>query len=91
MKPGGIFTWADVFCEPGGSLTGYADRYAERIKHSWSILDLEQRMHMGPINGSSTSQRNSNSLKMPQDHRLHWERAWQGQHQAEAVAILKPT
>ncbi len=49
MKPGGIFTWADVFCEPGASLTGYADRYAERIKHSWSILDLEQRMHVGPI------------------------------------------
>jgi hypothetical protein len=78
VKPGGIFTWADVFCEPGASLTGYADRYAERI-------------NVGPINGSSTSQRNSNSLKMPQDHRLHWERAWQGQHQAEAVAVLKPT
>lgn len=91
IHPDGLFIWVDVFREPGEGHNAYIERYISRIRSSWLQLNTEQQDHV--INHLS-------HCDLPADREaiavaagaanwhLRW--AWQGAHQAEALAVLTP-
>lgn len=91
ISPDGLFVWVDVFREPGESREAYVARYRQRISAGWHQLTGEQQEHV-------TS--HLSAYDIPADReaiaaaartagwRWHW--AWQGAHNAEAMAVLTP-
>jgi predicted TPR repeat methyltransferase len=91
LSPEGLFVWVDVFREPGEEREAYVQRYVRRIRSGWHSLSAEQQQHV--IDHLS-------SFDLPADReairgvaeaagwRWHW--AWQGEHRAEALAVLTP-
>jgi hypothetical protein len=91
IAPGGLLIWADVFREPGEALAAYRERYCQRIRSGWSALSHKQQEQV--ITHLS-------SFDIPADRTAiaataeaagwHWHWAWNGQHHAEALAVLTP-
>jgi SAM-dependent methyltransferase len=89
IRPGGVFLWADVFCEPGESRPDYAARYAERIRRDWREIGEEEReavvTHMCTYDFPADRVAIVAAAKQAG---WRWEWLWQGHHHAEAVALL---
>jgi 2-polyprenyl-3-methyl-5-hydroxy-6-metoxy-1,4-benzoquinol methylase len=91
LSPGGLFLWADVFREPGESREDYLARFLARVDAHWSALGAEEREHM---------KSHVSEFDFPVDRAAvgglasragwHCEWLWRGQHQAEALALLRP-
>lgn len=91
IRPGGCFIWADVFREPGETISDYARRYATRIRQGWTGIDADARETL--VTHMSTYDFPPDRVTVVQTARQagwRWSWLWQGQHQAEAVALLEP-
>jgi ubiquinone/menaquinone biosynthesis C-methylase UbiE len=91
VRPDGAFLWTDVFREPDESRGGYLKRYVDRIRRSWSNIDVESReaviTHI--VNYDFPADRVS---IVDTAARAGWQLSWlwQGSYQAEASALLTP-
>ena len=91
LNPGGVFVWADIFREPNEDLAHYRDRYVARICSGWQPLSVDQQ---------SNVIEHVCSFDLPADRQTiveraeacgwRWQWLWQGQHRAEALAVLTP-
>lgn len=91
LKPDGLFVWADIFREPDEDLAHYRNRYFARILRSWDALSADQQNHVIE---------HACSFDLPADLQTlvtkaeslgwRWQWVWQGEHRAEAMALLTP-
>lgn len=91
VRSDGAFVWADVFREPDEPRAEYVSRYADRIRRDWSVLDHEAREAI--VTHMSTFDFPADRVAIVGAARQagwRWEWLWQGQHRAEAVALLTP-
>ena len=86
----GLMVWTDVFQEETESRARYLERYLLRVKH-WPGLSAEQRNavvdHMQQCDWPARRGW-VESVASNCGWTLHW--SWRGQHQAEALALLRP-
>lgn len=90
IRPGGLFLWGDVFRMPQESLAAYLERYILRIR-SWTGLSPEQQEHV--IQHLSRFDKPADRheiVAVAQGCGWNWRWIWQGQHGAEALALLSP-
>jgi 2-polyprenyl-3-methyl-5-hydroxy-6-metoxy-1,4-benzoquinol methylase len=91
VRPDGTFVWADVFRAPDESRDAYVARYAERIRRDWSAIDEADReaivTHMSTFDFPADREA---IVETAAKAGWDWQWLWQGHHQAEAVALLRP-
>ncbi len=91
VRPDGAFVWADVFREPDETRQHYVARYADRIRRDWSAIDDDAReaivTHMSTFDFPADREAIVAAAKQAG---WDFEWLWQGHHQAEAVALLRP-
>jgi SAM-dependent methyltransferase len=91
LAPGGLLLWGDVFREPGEALNAYRQRYSDRIRQGWHGLTLEQQSQVIDHLSSFDIPAERGSIEaLAQQAGWSWRWAWQGTHQAEALALLTP-
>ena len=87
----GLFIWVDVFREPGESREAYVARYITRIEAGWPQLSAEQREHViSHLSSFDIPAERSRIEAEAEAAGWHWRWAWQGEHRAEALAVLTP-
>lgn len=87
----GLLLWADVFREPGESLDAYHQRYSARIRQDWDALTPEQQEQVITHLCSFDRPAERGTIEaVAEAAGWHWEWLWQGQHRAEALAVLTP-
>ena len=91
IRPDGCFVWVDVFREPGESRQAYAERYAVRIRTRWTGIDEDARetlvTHMSTYDYPADR---AAVVAAAENAGWNWHWLWQGNHHAEAVALLTP-
>jgi SAM-dependent methyltransferase len=84
IAPGGLFVWVDVFREPGESRDIYVQRYYQ--------LSTQQREHVSSHLAAYDHPADRAAIEATAKAAgWHWCWAWNGAHQAEAMAVLTPT
>ena len=91
LRPGGLLLWADVFRQPGEQRQEYVDRYSQRVRQGWLVLNASQQDQV--INHlSSCDFPAAADAVMPLAEAAgfgcRW--LWRGEHQAEALLALMP-
>lgn len=91
VRPNGMLLWADVFRDPGEARADYVDRYAARIRGGWNGIDHDAReaivAHMSTFDFPADR---AAIVPAARAAGWHWRWLWQGEHRAEAVAVLTP-
>ena len=86
----GLMLLADVFRKPGEALGPYLERYCQRMR-GWEALGPEQQVqvieHVSQFDQPADREAIAAAARDAGWH-FHW--AWQGNHQAEALAVLTP-
>lgn len=91
IRPDGAFLWIDVFCEPGESRQDYLTRYVGRIRTEWAAIAVDAREAVVThITTYDFPADRSAIIDVAADTGWHWEWVWQGNHRAEAAALLTP-
>ena len=90
MAEGSIFLWADVFREPGESRAHYVERYAARIRSSWTLDPTANEQVISHLSTFDNPEDRSEIAAAARACGWSWEWLWQGEHQAEALALLRP-
>ena len=91
MQPGGLFIWVDVFREPGETREAYLERYQQRIRTGWSVIRAEQREQLiSHLSGFDQPADRAAIQAAAEQAGWHWQWGWNGQHRAEAMAVLTP-
>jgi ubiquinone/menaquinone biosynthesis C-methylase UbiE len=91
INANGVFLWVDVFREPDETREAYIARYCQRIRSGWQPLSPEQQEHVIEHLSQWDIPADRAAIQASAEQagwRWHW--AWQGQHHAEALAILTP-
>jgi ubiquinone/menaquinone biosynthesis C-methylase UbiE len=91
IVPGGLLIWADVFREPSETLAAYRERYCQRIRSGWGGLSRRQQEQVITHLSSFDIPADRTAIAATAEAagwRWHW--AWNGQHHAEALAVLTP-
>jgi len=87
----GLLIWADVFREPGESLSAYRQRYSARIRQSWQPLSSKQQEQViAHLSQCDIPAERGRIEAVAAATGWRWQWAWQGQHRAEALAVLTP-
>lgn len=90
IRPGGLFLWADGFRLPQESLATYLERYIGRIRR-WTPLSLEQQEQViQHLRGFDQPADRQEIVAVAESCGWSWRWLWQGQHGAEALALLSP-
>ena len=91
IRTGGVFLWVDVFREPGESRSACVERYSDRVRQGWQRLDAGQRdSTLAHISSFDHPADRAEIRAAAQEAGWHWRWAWQGEHRAEAMAVLTP-
>ena len=90
MAEGSIFLWADVFREPGESRAHYVERYAARIRSSWTLDPAANEQVISHLSTFDNPEDRSEIAAAAKACGWSWQWLWQGEHQAEALALLRP-
>jgi len=87
----GLLLWADVFREPGESLNHYRQRYSARIRQGWQPLsDEQQEQVIAHLSQCDIPAERGRIEAEATAAGWTWQWIWQGQHRAEALAVLTP-
>jgi GAF domain-containing protein len=87
----GLLIWADVFREPGESLSAYRQRYSARILQGWQPLSNEQQEQViAHLSHCDIPAERGRIKAEAAAAGWTWQWAWQGQHRAEALVVLTP-
>ncbi len=91
VRQDGAFVWADLFRDPGETRADYVSRYATRIRRDWNAIGENDRetivTHVGTFDFPADR---DTIVATARRAGWDWQWLWQGQHRAEAVALLTP-
>jgi SAM-dependent methyltransferase len=91
LAPDGLFLWADVFRPPGEERPAYVARYVGRIRSGWGVLTPEQQQpvidHLSQFDFPPDREA---IRRVAEACGWRWQWLWQGDHRAEALALLTP-
>lgn len=91
IRPGGLFLWVDVFRDAGESREVYLERYSQRIERHWQVLAPEERRRtIEHVSGFDFPADREEIRGVAEAAGWQWRWAWQGEHRAEAMAVLTP-
>ncbi len=91
LAPQGLFLWADVFRPAGEDHQAYVARYVERIRSSWNVLAPEQQQPVIDHLSQYDLPPDRDAIRrVAETCGWHWRWLWQGDHRAEALAMLTP-
>jgi SAM-dependent methyltransferase len=89
LAPNGLFLWADVFRPPGEDRPAYVARYVGRIRSDWGVLAPEQQQPVIDHLSQFDFPPDRDTIRDAAEAcGWRWQWLWQGDHRAEALAVL---
>jgi trans-aconitate methyltransferase len=89
LRPGGLLLWADVFRMPGEQQQEYMDRYSQRVRQGWFVLNAgQQEQVINHLSSCDFPAAADAVIPLAESVGFCCRWLWRGEHQAEALMSL---